>query len=62
MPFSIPTYYASQFVKNSTLHQRKAVIQKSYKTQYLFIGLFSLFNIEKIMNINIRNNLLYQND
>ena len=54
MPFSIPTYYASQFVKNSTLHQRKAVIQKSYKTQYLLTGLFSLFNMEKIMNINIR--------
>ena len=54
MPFSIPTYYASQFVKNSTLHQRKAIIQKSYKTQYLLTGLFSFFNMEKIMNINIR--------
>ena len=58
MPFSIPTYYASQFVKNSTLHQRKSVIQKSYKTQYLLTGVFSLLNMEKIMNINIRKQLI----
>ena len=58
MPFSIPTYYASQFVKNSTLHQRKAVIQKSYKTQYFLTALFSLFNMEKIINTKINKKLL----
>lgn len=49
MPFSIPTYYASQFVKNATLHERKNIIQKSYKTQYLLTGLFSLYNVEQIL-------------
>jgi hypothetical protein len=58
MPFSIPTYYASQFVKNSTLQQRKAVIQQSYKTQYALTGLFLLFNMEKIINTKGKKRIL----
>jgi hypothetical protein len=58
MPFSIPTYYASQFVKNSTLQQRKTVIQQSYKTQYALTGLLLLFNMEKIIDTKRKKKLL----
>jgi len=51
MPISIPTYLASQFVKNATLHQRKLVLQKSYKMQYLLTGAFTLFHSKEILKI-----------
>lgn len=45
MPFVIPTYYASQFAKNATLFQRKEFFKKSYKCQFIFMGLFSGYNL-----------------
>lgn len=46
MPFVIPTYYASQFVKNASLFQRKEFFKKSYICQFVFMGLFSGFNLQ----------------
>ena len=51
MPISIPTYLASQFVKNASLHERKLVLKKSYKIQYLFTSIFTLFHSKQILNI-----------
>lgn len=51
MPFTIPTYIASQFVKNATLHQRKKALQNSYKTKYLCTGLFTIFNCKEILKL-----------
>jgi hypothetical protein len=45
MPFVIPTYYASQFAKNATLFQRKEFFKKSYQCQFIFMGLFSGYNL-----------------
>lgn len=51
MPFTIPTYIASQFVKNANLIQRKNALQKSYKIQYMLTGLFTLFHSKEIISI-----------
>jgi|TARA_B100000524_G_C23647867_1_gene369127 hypothetical protein len=50
MPISIPTYLASQFVKNATLHERKLALKNSYKIQYLFTGTFTLINSKEILS------------
>lgn len=50
MPLTIPTYIASQFVKNATLRERKIVLQKSYKIQYMFTGLFTLVHTKEILS------------
>ena len=49
MPFSIPTYYASQFVKNASLYQRRKILKSSYTTQYLLTGCFIGFNLSDII-------------
>ena len=51
MPISIPTYLASQFVKNASLHERKLVLKNSYKLQYLLTGTFALINSKEIFNV-----------
>ena len=51
MPISIPTYLASQFVKNASLYERKLALKKSYKIQYIFTSIFVLFNSKEILNI-----------
>jgi hypothetical protein len=49
MPFSIPTYYASQFVKNASLYERRKVLKSSYTTQYLLTIGFIGFNLSDII-------------
>lgn len=50
MPLTIPTYIASQFVKNATLMERKNALQKSYKIQYMLTGLFTLVHSKEIIS------------
>lgn len=50
MPFTIPTYYASQFVKYATLDQRRKALKSSYKTQYFLTSGFIFYNLKDIMN------------
>lgn len=57
MPFTIPTYYASQFVKYATLEQRRKVLKSSYKTQYFLTSGFIFYNLKDIMK---RNRLITQ--
>ena len=52
MPFTIPTYYASQFVKYATLEQRRKVLKSSYKTQYFLTSGFIFYNLKDIMKRN----------
>jgi hypothetical protein len=49
MPLSIPTYYASQFVKNANLYQRRKALKKSYVAQYMFTSIFTIVNIKSIV-------------
>ena len=55
MPYSIPTYFALRFVKNSDLKKRINVLGKSYKIQLAGFSLFSFTNISKFVGqpINI---------
>ena len=50
MPISIPTFLASQFVKNASLHERKLALKRSYKIQYLLTSVFILLNSKEILN------------
>ena len=43
MPFSIPTFLASNFVRNATLHQRKEILKKSYRNQMIIVSTFPFF-------------------
>tara|TARA_X000000950_G_scaffold283255_1_gene383692 strand:- start:9221 stop:9397 length:177 start_codon:yes stop_codon:yes gene_type:complete len=52
MPFTIPTYYASQFVKNASLYERRKVLKSSYTTQYLLTIGFIGFNMSDIVKSN----------
>ena len=49
MPFTIPTYYATQFVKNASLYERRKVLKSSYATQYLLTTGFIGFNLSDII-------------
>lgn len=49
MPFSIPTYLATNFVRNATLFQRKEMLKKSYRNKFILVSTFPFFAImEKI--------------
>ena len=47
MPVSIPTYYATQFVKNASLSQRRMILKKSYTFQYFLISVFTMLNYKR---------------
>lgn len=38
MPFSIPTYFASQFVKNSSLYERRKVLKTLMKRKMIVVS------------------------
>lgn len=43
MPFSIPTYFASNYVRNATLFQRKEMLKKSYRNKFILVSTFPFF-------------------
>ena len=45
MPFSIPTFMATRFVKHSTLLERRNLLKKSYRNQYIFVSMCSLYSL-----------------
>jgi hypothetical protein len=45
MPVSIPTYLATQFVKNTNLTTRMKTLRYSYKFQYISILTIGILNI-----------------
>jgi hypothetical protein len=42
MPFSIPTYILSEFVRNSTLQQRRSALKKIFKSKLFFVSMFPM--------------------
>ena len=51
MPFSIPTFLASNFVRQASLYERKEVLKKSYRNKMIIVSTFPFFAaMEKIKN------------
>lgn len=42
MPFSIPTYFMSEFVRSATLEQRRNVLKKILKSKFIFVSTFPM--------------------
>ena len=40
MPFSIPTYFVSEFVRSATLHERRSALKKILKSKFIFVSTF----------------------
>ena len=63
MPASIPTYFATQFVKNTNLITRMNVLKTSYKYQYIsslsIVSIFNVYPINDMMRETIFLSILY---
>lgn len=63
MPASIPTYFATQFVKNTKLITRMNVLKTSYKYQYIsslsIVSIFNVYPINDMMRETIFLSILY---
>ncbi len=42
MPFSIPTYFMSEFVRSATLEQRRNALKKILKSKFIFVSTFPM--------------------
>jgi hypothetical protein len=52
MPASIPTYLATQFVKNTSLATRMNTLKRSYQYQYIsYLSIASIFNVYPISDV-----------
>ena len=40
MPFTIPTYFVSEFVRSATLHERRSALKKILKSKFIFVSTF----------------------
>ena len=58
MPVSIPTYFATQFVRNSPLNKRMDLLKTSYTYQYcITISSLCIMNMNMNTNMNMNMNI-----